>query len=54
MADRLEDVPCTVEIDAVALLEIRLGLAGDDGSEIENDVGAGGETAGDGAGIGDV
>src|SRR5438876_657840 len=36
-ADRLEELARAVQIDAVALLEIRLSLARDDGSEMEND-----------------
>ena len=36
-ADRLEELARAVQIDAVALLEIRLGLARDDGREMKND-----------------
>src|SRR5258706_1961137 len=43
LADRFEKAPCAVEVDAVALLEVGLGLARDDRREVENDVGARGD-----------
>ncbi len=38
-ADRLEQRTASVEVDAVALVEIHLGLAGDDRRKVEDDVG---------------
>ena len=39
-ADRVEQEAGAVEIDAVAFVEVGLGLAGDDGGEVEDEVGA--------------
>ena len=39
LPDRLEQVARAVEVDAIALLEVGLGLAGDDRREVEDDVG---------------
>src|SRR5215211_6265602 len=38
-ADGIEQKPGTVEIDPVALVEIGLGLAGNDGGKVEDDIG---------------
>src|SRR6185436_17977300 len=43
LADRLEQPMCAVEVDAVALLEIRLGLARDDRRQVKDDVRARGD-----------
>src|SRR5258708_29744780 len=37
--DRIEQHPRAVEIDAIALVEIELGLAGDDRGQMENHIG---------------
>ena len=37
-ADRVEEVPRAVQVDRIALVEIRLGLARDDGGEVEDHV----------------
>src|SRR5207253_4488456 len=42
-AYRLEEPPRAVEVDAVALVEIRLCLAGDDGGEVKDELRPGGE-----------
>ena len=39
LADRLEQQPGAIEIDAVALVEIGFRLAGDDGREVEDEIG---------------
>ena len=54
MADRVEERARAVEVDAVALVEIRLGLAGDDGGEVEDDVRAGRDGARRLAGKGEI
>ena len=41
--DGVEQHPRAVEIDAIALVEIELGLAGDDGREMEDHIGAVGD-----------
>ncbi len=53
-ADALEQRARGVEIDGVALVEIRLGLARDSCCEVKDDVGAVSEKAGRGTGIGKV
>src|SRR5207249_1344831 len=42
------------EIDAIALVEIRLGLAGNDRGQVQNDVGTRRYVRGDGSRIGNV
>ena len=37
-SDRVEEEPCPVEVDAIALFEVRLRLARDHGREMEDDV----------------
>src|SRR4029077_18773480 len=54
MTDRLDEVARAVEIDAIALVEIRLGLAGNDRGQVENDVGTRGDVRGNGPPIGNV
>ena len=54
MAHGLEDLAGAVEIDPVALLEIRLGFAGDDGRQMEDDIGARGDGASGTAGGRDI
>ena len=43
MPDGFKQMPRAVQIDAVALVKIRLRLAGDDGGEMEDEIGPGGD-----------
>ena len=43
LSDRFEKAPRAVEVDPVALLEVRLGFARDDGGEMEDEIGARGD-----------
>ena len=54
VADRLDQMARAVEIDPIALVELGLRLAGDDGREMEDHVRPVGEQAGGGARIGKV
>src|SRR5207247_1677533 len=53
-ADRVEQQPHAVEIDAVAPLEIGLRLAGENGRQVEDDLGTARDEGGGHPGLGEV